>query len=232
MLLVLQPGRVEVLADHVQVQMFHRWDHVEPGAKRELPAHHKAVVTGSDGGLEVALLGARLVLEHTSMIRFRAAWDMLVGAVGPAHKWPPHTLDKAILGSTKDGHLDGKARFSLTVFLVLNGASPEIVYEYYAAAQLLEGGDKASFVRWDSVVGVVATIMLQQCGVKPATLTFFDTRLGARVGVDGKYTNAEPWVARLEREAAQGIVRHDLAACVARCVGSEGGVGGVETTKV
>ena len=186
-------------------------------------------VTGSDGRLEVAMLGARLVLEHTSTARFRTAWDMLVDAVGPAHEWPPYTLDKALLGSTKDGHLDGKARFSVTVFLVLNGASPEVVYEYYAAARLLEGGDKATFVRWDNVVGAVATIMLQQRGLKTATLTVADTRLGARVSVDGKYTNAEPWVARLEREAAQGIVRHDLEACAgrARCVGSEGGAGGV-----
>ena len=43
------------------------------------------------------MLGARLVLEHTSTTRFRTAWDMLVDAVGPAREWPPYTREATSL---------------------------------------------------------------------------------------------------------------------------------------
>ena len=178
------------------------------------PGRLKTVVSGRTG---LVLSRANLVVQRTGAFRLRAAWDALFDAVGPG--WPKNRLTDALLGNTKDGHINRRARFSLTVFLVLNGASPEVVYEFYAAAQLLEGGDKASLVRWIHAVSIMDTI---RCG-KP--LTAFDVRLGARVcrgeytcrgkcrgqdlaGGDGRCSvcsKAEPWVAQLEREAYDAV---------------------------
>ena len=63
------------------------------------------------------MLGARLVLEHTSTTRFRTACDMLVDAVGPAREWPPYTREAT--------SLEGNVRFSLAVLLVMNGDVPD-----------------------------------------------------------------------------------------------------------
>ena len=103
------------------------------------------------------------------------------------------------MGSTgcHGGHmlyLKRSGRFSLTTFLVLNGASPEVVYEFYAAARLLVNvGSDGVFKRWSGVASTIVGIAEQQRGAVAAKSYACDTRLGnARVRVDGEYAEKEP----------------------------------------
>ena len=167
----------------------------------------KAAHTASDGQLCIDPCGARVADGSTDESRLRTAWAAVVDAVGPAHDWPPHELEKALMGSagSRGGHLfylKRSGRFSLTTFLVLNGASPEVVYEFYAAARLLVNvGSDGVFKRWSGVASTIVGIAEQQRGAVPAKSYACDTRLGnARVRVDGEYAGQEPWLGMHERE--------------------------------